>query len=43
MSDTHERPRRSLVIAPQWVGDAIMSEPLVRALSLRGDEVTVAA
>lgn len=35
--------RRSLVVAPQWVGDAIMSEPLVRALSLRGDEVTVAA
>lgn len=43
MSDTHERPRRSLVIAPQWVGDAIMSEPLVRALHESGDEVTVAA
>lgn len=36
-------PRRSLVIAPQWVGDAIMAEPLVRALSERGDQVTVAA
>ena len=43
MSDAHERPRRSLVIAPQWVGDAIMSEPFVRALQESGDEVTVAA
>jgi heptosyltransferase-2 len=43
LSDAHERPRRSLVIAPQWVGDAIMSEPFVRALQESGDEVTVAA
>ncbi|GAB4565415.1 MAG: lipopolysaccharide heptosyltransferase II [Rhizobacter sp.] len=34
---------RSLVIAPQWIGDAVMSEPLLRALSARGEALTVAA
>jgi heptosyltransferase-2 len=34
---------RSLVIAPQWIGDAVMSQPLVGRLAARGDEVTVAA
>ncbi len=34
---------RSVVVAPQWVGDAIMAEPLVRALAQAGHEVTVAA
>ncbi|MET0332926.1 MAG: lipopolysaccharide heptosyltransferase II [Rhizobacter sp.] len=34
---------KSLVIAPQWIGDAVMSEPLVRALAARGEAVTVAA
>jgi heptosyltransferase II len=34
---------KSLVIAPQWIGDAVMSEPLVRALAARGESVTVAA
>jgi heptosyltransferase-2 len=34
---------RSLVIAPQWIGDAVMSEPLLRALAARGERLTVAA
>ena len=33
----------SLVIAPQWIGDAVMSEPLLAALAARGERVTVAA
>ena len=33
----------TLVIAPQWIGDAVMSEPLLRALSARGETLTVAA
>ena len=34
---------RTLVIAPQWIGDAVMSEPLLRALGARGEQLTVAA
>jgi len=34
---------RALLIAPQWIGDAVMSQPLVGLLLARGDEVTVAA
>lgn len=34
---------RSLVVAPQWIGDAVMSGPLLARLSARGDRVTVAA
>jgi len=34
---------RSLVIAPQWIGDAVMSEPLLRRLAARGEQLTVAA
>ena len=34
---------RSLFIAPQWIGDAVMSEPLLRSLHMRGEVVTVAA
>lgn len=34
---------KSLVIAPQWIGDAVMSEPLLRALAARGEQLTVAA
>ncbi len=34
---------RSLVVAPQWIGDAVMSEPLLRALADRGETLTVAA
>lgn len=33
----------SLVIAPQWIGDAVMSEPLMRRLHARGERLTVAA
>jgi len=34
---------RSLVIAPQWIGDAVMSEPLLAKLAARGETLTVAA
>jgi heptosyltransferase II len=34
---------RSLVVAPQWIGDAVMSEPLLAALAARGERLTVAA
>jgi heptosyltransferase-2 len=32
-----------LVIAPQWIGDAVMTEPLLRRLSARGERLTVGA
>ena len=34
---------RALVVAPQWIGDAVMSQPLVAALQAEGAQVTVAA
>ena len=34
---------RSLVLAPQWIGDAVMSEPLLRRLADRGERLSVAA
>ncbi|MBK0391462.1 lipopolysaccharide heptosyltransferase II [Ramlibacter algicola] len=34
---------RSLVIAPQWIGDAVMTEPLLRRLRHRGEDLTVGA
>ena len=34
---------RSLVIAPQWIGDAVMTEPLMRRLHARGERITVGA
>lgn len=34
---------RSLVVAPQWIGDAVMSQPLLAALRARGEVLTVAA
>jgi heptosyltransferase-2 len=34
---------RALVIAPQWIGDAVMSEPLLARLAARGDRIAVAA
>ena len=34
---------RSLVIAPQWIGDAVMTEPLMRRLANRGEKLTVGA
>jgi heptosyltransferase II len=33
----------SLLIAPQWIGDAVMSEPLVRTLAARGERLSVVA
>ena len=38
MTTTH-----SLVVAPQWIGDAVMSEPLLAVLAERGERLTVAA
>ena len=34
---------RALVVAPQWIGDAVMSEPLLSRLAARGEHITVAA
>lgn len=34
---------RSLVIAPQWIGDAVMTEPLLRRLHAHGETLTVGA
>jgi heptosyltransferase II len=34
---------RSLVIAPQWIGDAVMTEPLMRRLHARGERLCVGA
>ena len=33
----------SLIIAPQWIGDAVMTEPLLRRLQARGEHLTVGA
>ena len=33
----------TLVIAPQWIGDAVMTEPLLRRLQARGERLTVGA
>ena len=33
----------ALVIAPQWIGDAVMTEPLMRRLQARGERLTVGA
>ena len=34
---------RSLLVAPQWIGDAVMTEPLLRRLHARGESVVVGA
>ncbi|WP_326535240.1 lipopolysaccharide heptosyltransferase II [Pseudorhodoferax sp.] len=34
---------RSLVVAPQWIGDAVMTEPLMLRLHQRGERLTVGA
>ncbi len=34
---------RALVVAPQWIGDAVMAEPLLATLAGRGERLTVAA
>ena len=33
----------SLIIAPQWIGDAVMTEPLLRRLAARGERLCVGA
>ncbi len=33
----------TLVVAPQWIGDAVMCEPLLRVLAEQGAQLTVAA
>lgn len=38
-----ESPFHSLVIAPQWIGDAVMTEPLLRELAAHQEKLTVAA
>jgi heptosyltransferase II len=35
--------RPSLIIAPQWIGDAVMTEPLLRRLRARGERLAVGA
>ena len=34
---------RSLIVAPQWIGDAVMSEPLLARLAARGERLSVGA
>jgi heptosyltransferase II len=34
---------RTLIVAPQWIGDAVMTEPLLARLAARSEELTVAA
>lgn len=34
---------QSFIIAPQWIGDAVMTEPLLRRLHARGERLTVGA
>jgi heptosyltransferase-2 len=36
-------PTNTLIIAPQWIGDAVMTEPLLRRLWARGERLTVGA
>lgn len=35
--------QQSLVVAPQWIGDAVMTEPLLRRLAARGERLAVGA
>lgn len=41
--NTSQRTINALVIAPQWIGDAVMTEPLMRRLAARGERLTVGA
>lgn len=34
---------KALVIAPQWIGDAVMTQPLLQRLHARGEQLTVGA
>jgi heptosyltransferase II len=39
----HDNSLNSLIIAPQWIGDAVMTEPLLRRLRARGERLAVGA
>ena len=43
MSSTKPEMTNALIIAPQWIGDAVMTEPLLRRLHARGERLTVGA
>jgi heptosyltransferase-2 len=43
MKPSSSPSKRALVIAPQWIGDAVMTEPLLRRLQARGERLTVGA
>jgi heptosyltransferase II len=43
MNRRPESASSSLVIAPQWIGDAVMTEPLLRRLRARGERLAVGA
>jgi heptosyltransferase-2 len=43
MSSTKPEMSNALIIAPQWIGDAVMTEPLLRRLHARGERLTVGA
>jgi heptosyltransferase II len=43
MASTSPVGTESFIIAPQWIGDAVMTEPLVRRLHARGERLTVGA
>ena len=34
---------KTLIVAPQWIGDAVMTEPLLRRLNARGEQLSVGA
>jgi len=42
-TDSQGRGIAALIIAPQWIGDAVMTEPLMRRLAARGERLTVGA
>ena len=42
-ADLNRGRNESLIIAPQWIGDAVMTEPLLRRLQARGERLTVGA
>ena len=40
---TGDAGTRSLLVAPQWIGDAVMAQPLVGLLHARGEQLTALA
>ena len=43
MTAPKQQRLNALIIAPQWIGDAVMTEPLLRRLHARGERLTVGA